>query len=302
MTNAKQSPRLGPFQGTGDEGGEMVLVNRNAAQPTPSVASPPIQADPKRTLAEEDRVIKKSGARMVRIPAGTLWMGSGEADRNADREERPRHQVTLTHAFRMMDVEVGQALFESVSGRNPSSNTACGANCPVERTSWSEAVDFANALSAAEGLEKCYSRGANGWEWPRGLDCAGYRLPTEAEWEYAARAGQPFAWAGSDTVAEVAWVAANSGATTHAGRGRIANAWGLFDLSGNVWEWVWDGHAAYTAAAVTDPTSPVQAPSRVLRGGSWLYDGRHARVAWRHSAGPDSQFPDVGFRLVRTVP
>ena len=209
-------------------------------------------------------------------------MGSpvGEAGRESDENQV---SVTLTGGFEMMKTEVTQGLYLAVIGKNPSYFSTCGATCPVEQVSWADAVAFAHALNAAEG----YSAGA-------------WRLPTEAEWEYAARSGQATLYAGSNEVSGVAWASENSGSRPHAVCGKAANGWGLCDMTGNVWEWVGDWYGS-TLVGGRDPQGPGAGVNRVFRGGSWYYPAEGARVANRGRYTPDLRSYHLGFRLVRST-
>ena len=170
---------------------------------------------------------------------------------------------------------------------------------PVERVSWEQAVEFCDRLSAALGLPPAHS-GA-GASLRCALDGPGFRLPTEHEWEAAARAGAPHRYAGADTADPVAWTAENSEIETHPVGEKLPNALGLVDMSGGVWEWCCDVYAPYPAASPIDPTGPNTGPTRVFRGGSWSSPATSARVANR-SAGPPTQgFDNVGLRLARTL-
>ena len=209
----------------------------------------------------------------------------------------------------MGQTQVTQALWEKVMGNNPSRFK--GSDLPVETVSWFDAVRFCNALSAAVGLSPAYRIGSGdedaddpsehpSVEWDRAS--AGYRLPTEAEWEYAARAGTSHRYAGGDDAGAVAWTEKNSGKETHAVGEKRANAWGLHDLSGNVWEWCWDWFGAYPSEPVSDPAGPASGSLRVLRGGSWYSSARSARVANRIDDHPGFRDDIIGLRLSRTVP
>jgi formylglycine-generating enzyme required for sulfatase activity len=189
---------------------------------------------------------------------------------------------------------------------------------------WYSAVGFANALSVREGLSPCYtltgcSDAANGWKDGAhsgcsgatfaGLSCTGYRLPTESEWEYAARSGTTTATyagnvTGTDcddrTLPPIAWFCGNSDGRTQSVATRQANAWGLYDMLGNVYEWTWDWYGTYPGA-VTDPLGPSSGSRRVLRGGGWDDYESRARAAYRYR-GPDDRGSDYGFRLARSLP
>ena len=215
-------------------------------------------------------------------------------------QESPVHTVTLTRNFYMGVTEVTQGQWEAVMGSNPSTFSKCGADCPVEEVSWQDAVDFANALSELDGLEPAYL--ATGAVYP---DANGYRLPTEAEWEYAARGGgdgTPFA--GSDTIAFVGWVNTVSGAQTHEVAGLFPNGFGLHDMSGNVWEWCEDKYEEtyYTKSPEIDPPGATYSNGRVSRGGSYLNPAQDARVSNRRYYTQFSAYKYQGFRLAKTKP
>ena len=186
-------------------------------------------------------------------------------------------------------------------GENPSGFR--GDNRPVERVSWLDAVAAANAASDREGLERCYVIKGAQVSWPEGLACGGYRLPTEHEWEVAARAGERHCYAGSDDLDAVAWHWDNRGGESHPVGRRQANAWGLYDMSGNVWEWTWDWFGSnYGCGTVTNPFGPGAGSYPVFRGGSWSYTGVYHRAANRLRNRPDHADADLGFRLARTIP
>jgi formylglycine-generating enzyme required for sulfatase activity len=249
-----------------------------------------------------DHAVSRRGYPMVRVPAGSFTMGSTKGD----SDEQPVHTVRLSRSFWMGESEVTQGLWQEVMGSNPSYFSSCGSDCPVEKVSWYDVVSFANALSRSAGLEECYEIRGTNVSWPRGLNCGGYRLPTEAEWEYAARAGQDFEYAGSNNLDEVAWYDGNSGGETHPVGQKRPNAWGLYDMSGNVFEWVndWYDDEYYSSKSHNDPYGPessVNRVNRVLRGGSWSYGARDARVAVRSWYGPAYRYSAIGFRLVLPV-
>ena len=196
----------------------------------------------------------------VRIAPGTFTMGTPRGPYNRECDET-KHSVTITRVFCMKATEVTQGEWQSVMGNNPSFFKDCGANCPVEQVNWDDAAGYANALSRREGLPECYAGSTFS-----GLTCAGYRLPTEAEWEYAARAGTTGPTYGDRD--SVAWYDLNSGGATHPVGQKQPNAWGLDDMLGNVGEWTGDWYDTYPAT-VTDPTGPTTSYARVVRGGSW---------------------------------
>jgi formylglycine-generating enzyme len=247
---------------------------------------------------------------MVLIPAGEFMMGALEDDEDAYDYEKPRHKVTLTRDFLIGKYAVTQALWDSVMGSNPSDFK--GANRPVECVSWFDVVAFCNKLSKREGLDPAYT--INGENVTCNWTAKGYRLPTEAEWEYSARSGQRFKYAGSDNVDEVAWYDDNSGDETHPVGQKKPNGFGLYDMSGNVWEWVWDrmeydededeivGDSLYPSERRRDSTGPDSGSYRVFRGGSWYYIAGDARVSYRNLFDPADRNVDLGFRLSRLSP
>jgi len=233
------------------------------------------------------------------------------------------HPVRLTKGFYIFTTEVTQELYEAVMGHNPSyRKDERIPTLPVDKVSWIDAVQFCNALSRIQGRSPAYTRsgtdryGRAEFTWNRDAD--GYRLPTEAEWEYAARAGMEYLYAGSNDVDEVAWYYQNSmygslsdGSTLHRTRpvgGKKANAWGLYDMSGNVQEWTWDCFDSYESGSVVDPEGAYSmfdkdfCASRVLRGGHYEILHVGVRVAERNSAFPDIRTLEKGFRPVLSAP
>ena len=236
---------------------------------------------------------------MVQIPGGLFTMGSPKTEEGRFPDEGPQHEVTVS-SFWVMETEVTQELWAEVMGDNPSANSGCGPSCPVDSVIWEDAVAFANQLSIRHGLSEAYEVTGKGVEWDSGS--SGYRLLTEAEWEYAARGGEGFVYAGSSELEDVGWVNSNSGSTPHPVCLKARNGFGLCDMSGNVMEWVWDWYGDYTSDSQRDPWGPAGGSIRVIRGGSWNYSARDARVAYRDWGRPGDRFGGVGFRLARPAP
>ena len=186
------------------------------------------------------------------------------------------HRVTLTKGFWIGETEVTQAQWESVMGNNPSSFK--GTDRPVEQVSWNDCQKFIRKVNVA--LK------------------GGIRLPTEAEWEYACRAGTSGDYGGTGNLEEMGWYSKNSGETTHPVAQKKPNAWGLYDMHGNVWEWCADWHGDYPSGEVTDPTGPRSGSYRVSRGGSWQVFFSDCRSAYRSGWGPDNRNNFIGFRIV----
>jgi formylglycine-generating enzyme required for sulfatase activity len=228
----------------------------------------------------------------VRVASGAFTMGSPVSE-IGHQEEEFQHRVTILRAFCMKATEVTQGEWETLMGSNPSAIINCGPNCPVEQVSWDEVVGYANAVSRRDGLPECYAGSSL-----TSIDCRGYRLPTEAEWEYAARAGSSGVTYGA--LASVAWYRENSGDRTHVVRRGQPNAWGLYDMLGNVWEWTDDRSDGYSGHMLA-PSRAIEASQRVARGGSWNTDGITVRVAYRRVVSTDERSSDIGFRLVQTA-
>jgi formylglycine-generating enzyme required for sulfatase activity len=233
-------------------------------------------------------------AEFVLVPAGTFNMGSN----NGFDYEKPLHQVTISRAFYMSDHEVTQKEWRDVMGNNPSYFK--GDNLPVEQVSWYDAVEYCNKRSIKEGLTSAYS--GSGENITCNFTANGYRLPTEAEWEWAAKGGgkdsMVYEYSGSNSVDGVAWYWENSGGKTHPVKTKRANSLGLYDMSGNVWEWCWDRYGNYSSGSQTDPAGVAGGPHRVARGGSCYFDARFVRSAYRLDITPSSGDNGFGFRLV----
>jgi formylglycine-generating enzyme required for sulfatase activity len=255
----------------------------------------------------------------VLVPPGTFLMGAPAGESGADTNERPQHTVTITQAFWMKSTEVTQGEWFDVVGNRPSNFPGCGDECPVERVNWWEALAYANLLSDDHGFSRCYSLNTctgtlgstyscSGVSWNQ--SCTGYRLPTEAEWEFAYRAGTNTAYYSGpgDTlgvnVDRIAWYSANSGSTTQPVGLKEPNALELYDMAGNVYEWCWDWYSAtyYSSSPANDPSGPGTGSYRVYRGGSWSGAARSARAANRSNNTPGARSDYLGFRLARSAP
>jgi formylglycine-generating enzyme required for sulfatase activity len=216
---------------------------------------------------------------MAYIRPGTFTMGN----ENGDSNEKPLTRVTLTRAYWLGKTEVTQGQYEALMGNNPSNFKNAGRDAPVETVSWDEAMQFCRKLTERE---RQAGRLPEGYE---------YTLPTEAQWEYACRAGTTGDYAGN--LAAMAWYSQNCGDTTHAVGQKQANAWGLYDMHGNVWEWCRDWYGSYPGGSGADPTGPSSGAARVFRGGSWDVVADYCRSAFRLPSGPGGRSPAMGFRL-----
>ncbi len=232
---------------------------------------------------------------MALVPGGSFSMSSAEAD------SRPPHQVKVS-SFLMGKTEVTQDQYRKVMGANPSvfgAEADAGAR-PVENLSWFDAIAFCNALSELEGFEKVYS--IDGARVAADFSKSGYRLPTEAEWEFAARGGQVgkgTAFAGAEDASKVAWYEANSGGGTKPTASLSPNELGLHDMSGNVWEWCWDWYGPFDGQPRSEPTGPASGEAKAIRGGGWYNASAFSRIALGSAAKPETKDLGIGFRVVR---
>lgn len=224
------------------------------------------------------------GMKFVLIPSGSFMMGADLNFEDGYKNETPQHRVTISRAFYLGKYEVTQQQWVKIMGNN--SSKFKGRTRPVEQVSWNDAQRFINKLNAAEGGKH-------------------YRLPTEAEWEYACRAGTDTAYSfgdDADQLGNYAWFDGNSGNKTHPVGQRQANPWGLHDMHGNVWEWVQDIYAekAYGNHSGRDPIYTGSGSNRVDRGGSWYSSAGYTRCANRDNGDPGGRYSNLGFRVART--
>ena len=276
--------------------------------------------------AQEDKVAVPEW--MVFVEGGTFQMGSN----SGESDEKPVHSVTLS-SFYIGKYEVtvaGFREFVNATGyRTDAGNYGGGAYVllpgpqwdnksdanwknpyfsqseenPVTCVNWFDAVNYCNWRSQKEGLTPCYT--INGYNVSCNFQAKGYRLPTEAEWEYAARGGKQsrgYTYSGSNTAGDVGWYGNNSRRKTHAGGKKLANELGIYDMTGNVWEWCWDwyGKNYYNSSPSADPRGPSSGEGCVLRGGSWSRDVNYLRIANRYRSSQTYRVSSRGFRLSRT--
>lgn len=221
---------------------------------------------------------------MILVKAGTFTMGAtSEQGSDAGSDAKPTHRVTLS-TYYMGETEVTQALWQAVMGSNPS-HFSRGGNYPVEEVSWDDCKTFISKLNSLLSSQ---------------LGGKLFALPTEAQWEYAARGGnksQGYKYSGSNNLFAVAWYDSNSGSSTHPVKTKQANELGLYDMSGNVWEWCQDGYGSYSSRSQTNPTGNNSGSGRVLRGGSWNSFARVCRVSVRSGNAPSRRSLNLGLRL-----
>ena len=239
----------------------------------------------------EKKISNSIGMEFVYVPPGTFLRGS-PPDEPGRKSDEKQQWVSLTNGFYIQTTEVTQGQWKAVMGVLPLHIIKCNNTCPVERVSWNDAKKFIHKLNKLEGAQK-------------------FRLPTEAEWEYAARAGSKTAFANGDistpdcgfdsTLSKIGWYCGNSHTYPHhAVAQKAPNAWGLYDMHGSVAEWCADWYGSYPTGSVTDPVGPSTGTERVLRGGGLADDARSCRSANRITLRPDIIFDYIGFRLVRS--
>jgi len=236
-----------------------------------------------------EKISNSFGMEFVYLNAGIFTMGSPDSEPGRKNDEN-QYKVTLTKGVYLQTTEVTQGQWKAVMGSNPSYCKECGENSPVERVSWHDVKEFIRKLNQMEGVNK-------------------YRLPTEAEWEFACRAGSTTAFSNGEitelgcvqdsTPDAIGWYCGNSNGKTHPVAQKKQNAWGLYDMHGNVYEWCRDWAGNYPSASATDPKGPSKGSYRVLRGGSWDSKSKNCRSAHRGYYVPDQRDDRLGFRLLR---
>jgi len=237
-----------------------------------------------------ERITNSLGMEFILIKPGKFAMGSPEDEPGRYTGERS-HTVNLTSPFYLQTTEVTQAQWKALTGKNPSSQKRCGDTCPVEQVSWEDAQQFIQKLNQKEATDK-------------------YRLPTEAEWEYACRAGRTTAFPNGgitqlqcdrdENLDSIGWYCGNSNNMIHPVARKKPNAWGLYDMSGNVQEWCQDWFGVYPYDEVTNPKGAPSGSYRVMRGSAWYSPARDARCASRFGSPPHYRFRHIGFRLCTT--
>ena len=264
---------------------QITLTKEATARQQSTVAQPTViqQSVVQSTVTNSDNISipVKDGIsiEMVRVEAGTFTMGATPEMENPLDDEKPAHQVTLTNDYYIGKYEVTQALWKAVMGNNPSCFK--GDNLPVEKVSWDDCQKFISKLNSITGKR--------------------FRLPTEAEWEYAARGGKKsrgHQYSGSNNLSDVAWYDDNSDSKTHAVGSKQANELGIYDMSGNVYEWCQDWKGAYSSSSQVNPTGATSGSSRVFRGGCWSSAARFCRSLYRFNGKPDYRSSGLGLRLV----
>ena len=252
---------------------------------TVSVSPVQVPAVPSNTISDDAITIPvKDGIciEMVKVEGGTFMMGATSEMKNPNSNEKPVHQVTLTNDYYMGKYEVTQALWQAVMGSNPSEYK--GDNLPVETVSWNDCQKFISKLNSLTGRM--------------------FRLPTEAEWEYAARGGKEsrgYQYSGSSNISDVAWYDENSGSKTHPVGTKQANELGIYDMTGNVWEWCSDWYSSYSSSSQTNPTGSDSGSARVSRGGGWNCNASYCRLSVRFYYTPDFRLDILGLRLALSV-
>ncbi len=296
--------------------GVLLLVVPDNDEPDPPPPTTGSQRKPHRALGVVHTALADAAPmRFVGLSGGTFTMGSPASETGREDDESP-HIVTVS-PFEISESEVTQQQWQLVMGPeqesqpNRCSKSGCADDLPVQQVSWFDAIEFVNALSEREGKSACYRRKGDNVTWKKA--CDGYRLPTEAEWEYACRAGRQTAYSFANDPADLdkhAWFGDNSEDNVHPVRQLRTSGWGIYDMHGNLWEWVWDWYGPYPEGAQLDPRGPANANAsimddihtraRLLRGGSYRSKGEQLRCAHRGWFRPSYQGSNYGLRVVRS--
>jgi len=251
-------------------------VNPCFAQPEQLSGKPVAEKQPAPGTTSRGFTDPTAGVEFVPVPGGCFQMGDTFGD-GSDRDKSTVHEACVSD-FNIGKYEVTQRQWRRVMGSNPSHFSSCGDDCPVEKVSWNDVQEFIIKLNSQSGKH--------------------YRLPTEAEWEYACRSGgKKEKYCGGDNADAVGWYESNSGSKTHRVGAKQANGLGIYDMTGNVWEWVQDWYKPYESGRQQDPTGPSSGDNRVLRGGSWDNSAWIVRAALRFNYKPDRRYSNHGFRL-----
>ena len=279
-------------------------------------ANDPEAQNLQRKIEKLTTVVAPNEMKLRRLPSGKFYMGSHDSDEYLRNNEHPQHRVSISHSMFIGVYPVTQKQFQDLMGHNPSM-VVTHENCPVDSVTWYSALEFCNKMSEAESLPPYYELKAvrrrvnsNLIESAKVtvLGGDGYRLPTEAEWEYACRAGSVSPWCFGDLVLDVghyAWYYDNALMETHPVGGRKPNSWGLYDMHGNVMEWCYDWYGELFYQQCTEeeenPTGPTDGVTKVLRGGAWQFGAEATRCAYRNNSAPDAVAGVIGFRVCRNA-
>ena len=279
-------------------------------------ANDPEAQNLQRKIEKLTTIVAPNEMKLRRLPSGKFHMGSHDSDEYLRNNEHPQHRVFISHSMFMGVYPVTQKQFQDLMEYNPSM-VVTNDDCPVDSVTWYSAVEFCNKMSEAESLSPYYELKAvrrrannNSIESARVtiIGGEGYRLPTEAEWEYACRAGNITPWCFGDQVLDVgiyAWYYDNSSMETHPVGLKKPNAWGLYDMHGNVMEWCYDWyselHYQQSSEEEENPTGPADGAAKALRGGAWQFGVEATRCAYRNSSAPDAVAGVIGFRVCRNA-
>jgi formylglycine-generating enzyme required for sulfatase activity len=271
-----------------DSAGSIPIAKVASAPATPPEqqpikAVPAVPEEPRGPQEGQTWAVADLNLDLVYLHAGSFVIGSPASEKGRFKNEGPQTQVTLTKGFWLGRTSVTQGQWVALMNANPSNIK--GTDLPVDQVSWDDAMEFCRKMTERE-------RAAG--RLPEGYT---YTLPTEAQWEYACRAGTAGPIAGDGKLDDLAWYSENSGNTAHPVGQKQQNAWGLFDMHGNVWEWCRDWFGDYPGVNVTDPTGPISGSARVVRGGSCSVPARFCRAAFRRSTVPSERQNHLGFRL-----